>query len=87
MITVPPFPSSDKIWRVRLKRMEKLYFEKAQVEAFKWSGALRGYITTIGKIEEEPVGFSGVWGYGGDLIAVKINGDLWPSSCIRKLKE
>jgi hypothetical protein len=34
---------------------------------------------TTGYIEEQPKDFSGVWGYGGDSISVKINGDKWPA--------
>ena len=84
MMTNPPFPISDAIWRVRLKKLEKLYFGKVLVEAFKWNNSLKEYVVTKGLIEEEPRGFSGVWGYGGDIVAVKINGDFWPSSCVRE---
>ena len=81
----PPFPPSDKIWRVRLRKLEKLYENHIEVEAYKPKlGPENEYLQTTGKIEEEPKAFSGVWGYGGDFIAIKINGDWWPSSCVRE---
>lgn len=83
----PPFPSSDSIWRVRLRELQKLYTKQAIVEAYEPKLGLENlYLQTTGKIEEMPEAFSGVWGYEGDSIAVKINGDWWPSSRVREKK-
>jgi hypothetical protein len=42
----------------------------------------RGNVTS-GLIEVEPISGSGVWGYGGDSIAVRVNGVAWPSAKVR----
>ena len=81
-----PFEEDTRNWKVREQHMKDLFNVHILVEA--WIPKRRGgysweYDTTCGYIEEV---YEGVWGYGGDAIAVKINDEWWPSSNVREKK-
>ncbi len=65
----------------KLARVVRLFEDGKTVSASKFIGP--NTVTTSGTIEERPKAASGIWGYGGDSIAVKINGEYWPSGNVQ----
>jgi hypothetical protein len=65
-------PSNEK-----LAICKELYKKQTTVSGFK--GIPGGYAVETGLITEEPKEFSGLWGYGGDSVAIYINGKALPS--------
>jgi len=77
-----PFPSDTRDWKIRKAEMEQLFNDKTSVEAYemKRGGYSWEYTKTEGVIERV---CDGIWGYGGDAVAVVINGEYYPSSQVR----
>lgn len=81
-----PFEEDTRDWKLRKETMLHLYNNHDLCEAWvpKRGGFSWEYDTTRGYIEEIT---DGVWGYGGDAIAIKINDEWWPSSNVRKYEQ
>jgi hypothetical protein len=62
----------------KLANVQRWFDEQVTVAAEDYRGN-----TTVGKIDARPESGSGVWGYEGDAINVRINGANWPSSRVR----
>lgn len=62
----------------KLANVQRWFDEQVTVIAEDYRGN-----QVVGKIEQRPESGSGLWGYGGDSIAVHVNGDTWPSSRVR----
>ncbi len=69
----------------RLVELKKIYENGMVVSAWKYTTGLSVKRAT-GKIEEEPELCSGIWGHGGDSIAVKINNEYYPSGNVKVIK-
>jgi hypothetical protein len=61
-----------------LARLVTMFERKTLVtaEVFRYGKAE----STVGVIQEMPKDYSGVWGYGGDRVAVRINNEWWPGA-------
>jgi|WetSurMetagenome_2_1015567.scaffolds.fasta_scaffold142667_1 hypothetical protein len=71
----------------RIVEMRKLYKTHTFVEAYTNAGGSGKSVSYVrGYIDEEPEECSGVWGYEGDSIAIRIMGNYYPSTNVRKVK-
>lgn len=77
-----PFPEDVRNYKEREVDMKRFFENKVVVEAYehKRGGYSWEFKRTEGTIEEIR---DGLWGYEGDAIAVKINGEFYPSSQVR----
>ena len=62
----------------RLARLTDAFLRRVRVRAWKTVNGKK--VKTYDWIKEAPTANSGVWGYGGDSIRVKLSGEWWPSS-------
>lgn len=62
----------------KLANVQRWFDEKRRVFVEDYQGN-----TAAGQIEVRPESGSGLWGYGGDSIAVTVVGKTWPSARVR----
>ena len=74
--------------KIRIMEMRRLYETRVLVEAYEECGGFSRSVSYIrGYIKEKPEMASGVWGYGGDSIAIKISENYYPSGNVREVKD